>query len=159
MKKAIFMLDGLRGTVDMDRYSRKLQDIGYGFGLEDRIVDDADLPSDTLILAEGRYFPKTISRILSLNRKDLFLVGVSPLWDDEIKHELHRVEIPVLILSYSSDLSKEGISAMKYHDRIAGSTVKYLKGGEKNLRHPERLIQILQEWLDENKDSYHTDTD
>ena len=78
------------------------------------------------------------------------LVIINPIWQDDLKPLLSSVEARVIIFTDGPDLSSIRMQAMKYHDRISGSRIHYLKPGPMKalLEHPERLIKALEDAID-----------
>ena len=76
--------------------------------------------------------------------------AINPVWKENLKPLLSLVESKVIIFTDGPDLSTKRMEAMKYHDRIAGSHIHYLKSDAMNtlLEHPDRLIKVLEDGLD-----------
>lgn len=149
MKSAIFVLDSLEKVVDPEQYVVRFRNSEMEVHFRKNLDNLGHVPSGALLLVEGRFFPDALSAILEVGRKDLSIVGLAPVWKDEIRKLLSMVDFPVMLITSRSDLSPQGISTMKYHDRIAGSVVRYLKRGELEMRHPDRIARLLEEWLND----------
>lgn len=46
---------------------------------------------------------------------------INPVFSDSIKKDLHRIEIPLMLVSGNDDESMECISATSYHDLVENS--------------------------------------
>lgn len=78
------------------------------------------------------------------------IVAINPTWEEKLKPLLRSVETKVRIFTDGPDLSSTRMQAMKYHDRISGSHIYYLKPGRLKalLEHPERMIRTLEDAID-----------
>lgn len=108
-----------------------------------------DLYPDCIILTSG---PSVSAALVASvkSRHSGAIIAINPVWKEDLKPLLSSVEASVIIFTDEPDLSSTRMQAMKYHDRIAGSRIHYLKSDAMKtlLSHPERLIRVLEDVLD-----------
>lgn len=104
---------------------------------------------DCVILTSG--FLVSAAMIASVKSRHAGTIfAINPVWQENLKPLLSSVESKVIIFTDGPDLSTKRMEAMKYHDRIAGSHIHYLKSDAMHtlLEHPDRLIKVLEDGLD-----------
>ena len=104
---------------------------------------------DSIILTSGFSAPAVMIASVK-SRHAGTIIAINPVWEENLKPLLSSVESKVIIFTDGPDLSTKRMEAMKYHDRIAGSHIHYLKSDAMNtlLEHPDRLIKVLEDGLD-----------
>ena len=149
MREIIFLLSRGNESAESDHLTGAMRKIGLHVTFLPGLPEREKLPSACIVVAEGTQFADTIIKLVESGRKDISLIGLFPGWAERVRSQLHSIEFPVLIISGESDLSTESLAAMKYHDRISGSTVKYLRGKNHQFDHPDRLARIVEAWINE----------
>lgn len=100
-----------------------------------------------LLVADERVTDALLASLRS--NKIKAIIAVNPVWNHDLAPVLSSVDSKVIIVTDGPELSGFRMQAMKYHDRISGSIVQYLRSDAVKtlLEHPDRVIKMLEDDL------------
>ncbi|MGC8514830.1 MAG: hypothetical protein ACP5OC_01680 [Thermoplasmata archaeon] len=156
MRRFLVALHTMLDEDMVQHFSQKMASSGYNVTyVEEENVRAEELEKmleqfpDCIILTSG---PSVSAALIASvrSRPSGAIIAINPMWKEDLKPLLSSVESSVIIFTDGPDLSSIRMQAMKYHDRIAGSRIHYLKSDAMKtlLGHPERMIKVLEDALD-----------
>ncbi len=156
MKKFIVALHVVLDDVTEEHFSSRMASAGFtavhisaGPGQEEELDKIASESPGCIILTSGIVLTAALLDSMKYRHVDA-VIAINPLWNDSLKPLLSRVETSLIIFTDAPDLSNVRMQAMKFHDRVAGSRIHYLRSDAIRtlLDHPDRIIKLLEETLD-----------
>lgn len=109
-------------------------------------------PGERLGLIGASVSGTAVIRLMIENHENIVAgVAVSPVFAEELKYSLSRIEKPLLIVNGSGDDESRLKDGRKYHDLIEGSLHRVIRNSGRfpHLDHPERFLILLKKFLDD----------
>ena len=103
---------------------------------------------NTVFISGGGCFPSVLKNMISFHIKGS-LVGLDPEWDVSVKHDLYRIDFPVILICGGEESSASRMHSMKYHDRISQSSLVYVNSDPIKMlfNRPERIFKIFEQYM------------
>jgi len=149
-------LADLPGNKAISRFSDRVANAGFNAvfidaqnPLKAELEEHCSIEQECVLLTAGVLVKDALLASLSPGGIEA-IIAVNPAWNHDLGPVLSSVGSRVIIVTDGPELSGSRMQAMKYHDRISGSSINYLRADaiKTLLEHPERMIKILEDGLD-----------
>ncbi len=156
MRKLLVALASLPDSKTISRFSERVANAGFKAifivaqdPLKAQLEEHCSIDQDCVLLISGVLVKDALLASLNLGGIEA-IIAVNPEWSHDLGPVLSSVVTRVIIVTDGPELSSSRMQAMKYHDRISGSTINYLRldAVKTLLDHPERMIKMLEDGLD-----------